>query len=97
MPRESKMNLPPHNIATKNAMLTVENKYEYCPKKGESVAIPRREKAVDALTRWGAKINSIMWGVVDMRDISLSEIRDLETIANEMDTAVEAMSGKGVK
>ena len=95
MPRESKMKLPPHNIAVKNAMLTVENKYEYCSKKGESVAIPIREKAVDALARWGAKINSITWGVVDCRDISLSEIRDLEKMAAEMETAVESMSGKG--
>ena len=95
MPRESKMKLPPHNIAIKNAMLTVETRYGYDPIQQEQVPIPRREKAVDALARWGAKINSITWGVVDCRDISLSEIRDLEKIAAEMETAVENMSGKG--
>tara|TARA_R110002020_G_scaffold315364_1_gene530518 strand:- start:2154 stop:2447 length:294 start_codon:yes stop_codon:yes gene_type:complete len=95
MPRESKMKLPPHNIAVKNAMLTVETRYEYDPKQGERVPIPRREKAVDALARWGAKINSITWGVLECRDITLSEIRDLEKMAAEMETAVESMSGKG--
>ena len=57
MPRESKMKLPPHNIAVKNAMLTVETRYEYDPKQGERVPIPRREKAVDAL----ACLRSAIW------------------------------------
>lgn len=94
MPRESKMNPPPHNVATKNAMLVVSHRYEYDHKKGESVPIPQREKAVDALSRWGDKIELIVDAVVQFKDISMSEVRDLENISDELKTAAQSMSGK---
>tara|TARA_Y100001951_G_C11213323_1_gene224283 strand:- start:206 stop:451 length:246 start_codon:yes stop_codon:yes gene_type:complete len=63
--------------------------YEWDREKDCSTRIPNTEPANVVLERWGSSIREVVDSALDCRDISMSELRSLETVASQIENAKE--------